>query len=334
VNWDRRLQGRLIAAVEAQMFDVVHVEHLRGARYGLPLTERVPVLWDSVDSISHLFEQARYGARSFSGRLMAALELPRTRPYEAWLARRFHGVIVTSEVDRRALLARRDGPQVLSVPERDRGGAPADPPPIEVIPNIVDFEFWRPGPEARPGDTIVMTGKMSYHANVTAALHLIEDVMPRVWERRPEAKLLVAGARPARAIRAAAAGAAGVVEVTGYVDDLRTVFARATVAAAPVIYGAGMQNKVLEALATRTPVVVSPLAAEPLGLEDGVHVLVADDAAAFAAALLRLLEEPALARRIASQGRALVEARHAADRVAPELEEAYAGAIARRPREA
>src|SRR5438093_13123678 len=92
------------------MPDVVHVEHLRGARYGIALqgwfaTRSLPppVVWDSVDCISSLFGQARVRATSPFVRWWTAMELTRTRPYEAWLVRRFARVLATSAQDGAAL---------------------------------------------------------------------------------------------------------------------------------------------------------------------------------------------------------------------------------------
>jgi hypothetical protein len=92
-------------------FEIVHVEHLRGARYGFHVKSAIrnpksaiPVVWDSVDCISYLFEQAARNSRRLKGRLMTSLELDRTRRYEGWLVRQFDRVLVTSPVDREALV--------------------------------------------------------------------------------------------------------------------------------------------------------------------------------------------------------------------------------------
>jgi len=91
-------------------FDVVHVEHLRAARYGLlfrswncDYRRPVPVIWDSVDCISTLFEGASCYGRGFFPRVIGRLELPRTRRYEGWLVGQFDRVLATSPVDASAL---------------------------------------------------------------------------------------------------------------------------------------------------------------------------------------------------------------------------------------
>lgn len=317
------LARALRSLLRAPGIDVVHVEHLRGAWYGLQAVEalgaddrragprgggRPAVVWDSVDCISHLFAQAARESRGLKGRLMARLELGRTRRYEGWLAAQFDRALVASDADRRALLA-------LS-------GRPA---PVSVLPNGVDLAYFTPLDEPREPATLVMTGKMSYHANVTAALHLVHDIMPLVWARRPDTRVLIVGKDPAREVRALATSglAHGRVEVVGGVPDLRPYLRGATIAVAPVVYGAGIQNKVLEAMACGAPVVASPRAASALAVQSGRDLVLAGGPAAFAQAVLELLDAPDRCAALGRAGRTFVETHHDWTAVAAQLEQIY-----------
>jgi glycosyltransferase involved in cell wall biosynthesis len=292
-------------------YDVIHVEHLRGAYYGLNL-EGAPVVWDSVDCISYLFEQAARHSRSLAGRLMARLDLGRTRRYEGWLAGQFERVLVTSQADRLAL---------------EELAAGSEHAPVTVLPNGVDLDYFTPGP-ARWPNTLVYLGKMSYHANVTAALHLVRRIMPMVWEKRPQARLMIVGANPPRHISKLATEFPGKIEVTGTVPDVRPYLRRASVAVAPVVYGAGIQNKVLEAMACGAPVVAMPQAVAALQAVDGQDLLAARSSDEFAQAVLRLLEEPGLAAGIGAAARHYVETHHAWDEIVIQLEGIYQQTIA------
>jgi len=136
-----------------------------------------------------------------------------------------------------------------------------------IIPNGVDLDYWRRQSTERGRDTIVMTGAMDYAPNRDAALYLVEEVLPRVRRSVPGARLIIVGRdAPSKLIHAAQrAGAC----VTGFVEDVRPYLEQATVSAAPLRFGAGIQNKLLEAMAMGVPVVASPLAAEGLRTEDG-----------------------------------------------------------------
>lgn len=298
-------------------FDLVHVEHLRAALLGLAV-RGVPRVFDAVDCISALFARAARQASSGASRWRARLDLERTRRFEAWLPRQFDASLVTSESDREALrqLAREFGAP------GDLGGDPA------VVPNGVDLEYFAPGEGPRSAQEIVFVGRMSYHANIAAAVHLVEEVMPRVWRSHPGARVTIVGAAPVARVRTLAQRDRRVM-VTGGVPDVRPYLRRAAVAACPLLYAAGIQNKVLEAMASGTPVVASPAACEALAVRAGTHLLRAEGAEHFAAELSRALADAELRARLGEAGRAYVKAEHDWNSVVRRLEELYQSALER-----
>jgi sugar transferase (PEP-CTERM/EpsH1 system associated) len=312
--WQPDLKSQ-ISKIKSQ-FDVVHVEHLRGARYGTTVQSEIenrksniPVVWDSVDCITYLFEQASKQSQSASGKIMTRLELGRTRKHEGRLVRQFDQVLVTSETDRQAL---------------ERLGHRAD---IHVLPNGVDLGYFTPADTPREATTLVFSGKMSYHANVTAALYLANQVMPLVWSQRPEVRLVIAGSQPTSSVRQLAKAEPARVEVTGFLPDLRVPLRKASIAIAPLQYGAGIQNKVLEAMACGIPVVASPLAVSALKVQPGKDCLVANSPQTFAEAILRLLSDEPLRVHVGTTGRRYVEAHHNWETIAAQLEAIYERSI-------
>ena len=330
-SWNPAVMAQLQAALQTGDIDAVHVEHLRGSRYALGVRKffaanpslRRPIVWDSVDSISYLFEQAVQSSRSLKARLMTWIELERTRRHEAWLVGQFERTLVTSALDKAAfvgLLDRYAGEQLRPLTAR-----------IEVIGNGVDLaHFAFRDPRARPADRIVFSGKMSYHANVTAALHLVNDIMPHVWAQRPTVQVWLVGKDPTAEVRRLAETAPTLpgsserrVIVTGGVPSMPEYIQGATIAAAPLLYGAGIQNKALEALACGTPVVATAQATAALRVQSGQELLIADGAEAFADAVLKLLGDGELRARLGAAGRRYVEAHHSWDAAAQLLEAAY-----------
>jgi polysaccharide biosynthesis protein PslH len=162
-----------------------------------------------------------------------------------------------------------------------------------VVPNGVDTTFWRRSSPELGANTIAFTGAMDYPPNTDAALFLIEAILPLVQRAIPDARVLIVGRDPPP--RLVWAGQRPGVTVTGFVDDVRPYLEQATVFAAPLRFGAGIQNKVLEALAMELPVIASPLAADGLRTEDGLTppAQVARDAQAFANLIVGSLREHA-----------------------------------------
>jgi glycosyltransferase involved in cell wall biosynthesis len=226
-------------------------------------------------------------------------------------ARQFSRVLVTSPIDRQAFLSL-PGP----IPEQK----------VKVLPNGVDLNYFTPGNSAeREPRTIVISGKMSYHANVTMTLHLVNEIMPKVWQRLPDVQVWVVGKDPPQEVQALAANPR--VLVTGTVDDIRPYLHRATIAAAPIRYGAGIQNKVLEAMACSTPVIASSQAFSALNVKPEVEIIAADQAEEFAYQVLGLLADKPRQLRLGQAGRSFVEREHSWGAVAGQLERFYQEAI-------
>ena len=279
-------------AAAARRCDVVHVEHLRGAVLADAVSDTPRVL-DAVDSIAALFEQARTRATSWKHRLMASVDVGRTRRFESQLADRFDRVVVSSTRDAAAFHA-------LS-PASARGR-------IVSIPNGVDAEYWQPDIEHPSARTILFTGKMSYHANETAALRLLRQIMPIVWRSLPDVHVVLAGLDPSPDVRAHSTDAR--VSVTGYVPDLRPHFRAATLVMAPLEYGVGIQNKVLEAMACGVAVVASNAACEGIGAVADRDWLVAETDEELAAHAVALFANEHRRRALAESGRRYVVANH------------------------
>ena len=303
-------------------FDVIHVEHLRGAEL-TPTIQSPPIVFDSVDSISLLFEQVLSSGPTWRSRLLARLDLARTRCYEGRLLERFKRVLVTSARDRDALAELSAGRARIQ---------PLPPPPgieerLVVLPNGVDLDYFTPLKTPRHPASIIFTGKMSYHANVAAALDLANLVLPFVWQQMPDARLVLAGKDPPAELLALAADPR--ITVTGTLPDLRPCLGQATLAVMPMRYSVGIQNKVLEAMAMGTPVVSTPQAVAALQVTAGREALVADTPQAMAQAVIKLLTDQELRQALGRAGRSYVETFHDWEGSAERLEAVYAEVVGR-----
>lgn len=180
-----------------------------------------------------------------------------------------------------------------------------------VVPNAYE------SPEAvvrRPAQppTLLLVGSFDYPPNDEAAQWCARQVLPLVRALRPDVRLRLVG-RPGAGTPALAAVPG--VDVVGRVDDLGAELSAAAVCVVPLLVGGGTRVKLLEAFAAKVPVVSTSVGAEGTAARDGTHLLLADDAAGFAAACLLLIDQPEVATRLAEAGEQLWAQRYRGSQV-------------------
>ncbi len=289
-----------------QRFDVIAVEDDAAAVYDFGA---------DVPAVLTQCEVGRSLPSATGSRLADALlerDFRRWPRYQRETSRLFRFVLVFSTRDREELVA-------LDPGLRDR---------IRVTPFGVDI------PELADGgivpDTLMFAGNYTHPPNVDAARWLALEILPRVRELRPGARLQLLGIHaPAEIL---ALGAQDGVEVLGAVPDLAPFFARAAVVMAPIRTGGGMRMKVLHAMASGKAVVTTPLGSEGLS-EDGTPPLaLGADADALARVSADLLADPAACAELGARARAFVVERYGPDAYARRLERVYEEAVAGGPR--
>jgi sugar transferase (PEP-CTERM/EpsH1 system associated) len=291
-----------LGAALAQGADVVHVQLVRLAPL-LPALGRTPCVVDLVDALSLNIARRAEGTRGPARPLWRA-EARRLHAYEAAVIARAGHSVVVSDADREAL-----------------GGGDR----LSTVPNGVDAARFAFSGTVRPNADVVFGGNLGYFANAEAAAWFAREAFPRVCARVPAARFLIAGARPARSVRAL--GRLPGVTVLGPVEDMAAVLRAARVAVASLRSGSGQQSKLLEAMACGTPVVASPLAAAGMEAIAGEHLLIASGSEATADAVLRLLADGDASAALSVAGRRLVEERYTWERSVALLEAAYARAV-------
>jgi sugar transferase (PEP-CTERM/EpsH1 system associated) len=317
-SYHPKMERRLVQLLREEAFSVLHIEHLRASRLAREVVrttenDGVPLVYDSVDSISLLFEQAARSGAQWRSRLMTTIDLDRTRQYEAWLLTQFNQVVVTSRRDKEAL----EGLGQRYLPPGTRLA------PITVVTNGVDLDYFQPSKDTvqRDEKTVIFTGKMSYHANVTAVLYFARQVLPRIWAKDPNVQFQIVGKEPPEAVKRLAADDR--IQVTGTVVDLRPYLSQATVAVCPATYAVGIQNKVLEAMAMGTPVVSTPEGSAALAAEDGLEILAVEGERKMADAVLQVLHSPGLAQSLSEAGKRYVQSHHSWKAAAQQLVALY-----------
>jgi polysaccharide biosynthesis protein PslH len=286
--WQVEVFWTRLRALAAQAFaeldpDVVLVEHDWSAAWHRDLPASVPRAL-TLQNLSWAYYEKR--AAAAGGVAGAAMR------FEGRRFKRF---------DRRHL---DDYALLLAMSEPDRLDAAAmTHARVEVVPNGVDTSA-APGPEPGGPPLALFTGTLAYPPNAEALDWLLREIWPRVRAAEPAARLAVVGPDPPESARKLADES---VELTGRVAEMRPWFERASVVLVPMRSGGGTRLKVLDGLASGRAMVSTTMGAEGIDAHDGEHLLLADGAAAFSAAVVRLLRDPALRARLAAGGRELAE---------------------------
>jgi polysaccharide biosynthesis protein PslH len=194
---------------------------------------------------------------------------------------------------------------------------------ITVYPNALPYI--EPPPRDEKNE-IVFSGNLEYAPNISAVRFFRERVWPVLRSRWPDLRWKIVGRNP-EAIRGIVGGDAR-IEVTGFVEDAIAVLAQSRIAIVPLLAGSGTRVKILEAWAAGTPVVSTSLGAEGLDCRDGEHLILADTARDFAAAVSHLLETPENRARIGNAGRILFEQSYTWPAAWTKLEEVFGNTVA------
>jgi sugar transferase (PEP-CTERM/EpsH1 system associated) len=184
--------------------------------------------------------------------------------------------------------------------------------PADWFPNGVDSTFFSPSGQAYDPDTICFVGRMDYYPNQECMFEFCTKVLPRVQARRPQAKLLIVGADPSRAVKKL--GDLPGVTVTGSVADVRPYLGRSALMVAPLNIARGTQNKILEAMSAGVPVVASRVAAGGVDALANDHFLIASTPEEYACAVLRILDHPAQRQQLSAAARDRMLSKHAWNR--------------------
>jgi glycosyltransferase involved in cell wall biosynthesis len=284
----RRMHALVGQIGRSNTFDVAHADQLTMCQYAAAVPARVR-LFDAHNAMWLLCRRLEATLPSGPRRWLMSREWPLLKTYEGEICRSFEAVTAVSHPDRAALIE-----------------AAGTPRAIDVVPCTVDTREVSPSTDGREASLVVHLGTMLWPPNVDAVSWFASRIWPLVRARCGAARFVIAGAKPPRSIRGLSIGAPG-VEVHGYLPDAAPLLARAGVFVAPLRTGSGMRVKILTAMAHGVPVVTTSVGCEGIQVVSGRHLLIADAPEEFADAVLRLMDDRALAGALAREARALVE---------------------------
>jgi len=173
---------------------------------------------------------------------------------------------------------------------------------LQIIPNGVDTDFYKPEPRARVID-LLFTGNMQYEPNVNCVIYVVDKVIPLLTKEFPHIQFVAAGMNPAKELQQIKSRH---LQLTGWVDDLRSYYQVSRIFIAPMQIGIGMQNKILEAMSMGLPVITTTLANNAIGAIHGKEIWIANTPEKVAEAISYLLNNTELAINIGHNARKLM----------------------------
>ena len=271
VAWykSKKMHKKIKDLITKGNYDVTYFHLIRSAQYLVNNNgNSVLQVVDFTDAVSLYLDRFTKIERNPIKKILLGIEKKRVEKYEK-IAERFNIVFICSEVDREYLLNRSINAN------------------IKILRNGVDVDNFKLENVQKEKNRIIFTGNMPYYANYDAAIYFVKDIFPKVLKQIPDAKFFIVGQNPPRQIKAMSSEN---VIVTGYVDDLRKEYLKSCVNVAPMRFGAGTLNKILEAIVLRVPIVATSVAVEGLPKDIKQSILVAKDSNDFADKLIRLLK--------------------------------------------
>lgn len=291
---------KLSEILEHHSYDGIHVQHLRMSRFFLKRNRKNVVL-DLPDAFSLYWKRRSENAKSFWMKWFAKKEFQRLTKYEQKTLPLFYNLVCSPE-DQTYL--------------SDKTGATVD-----LLPNGVDVNQFSP-----KGDVdfilnrILFAGNMDYEPNVDAVEYFVKDIFPKILNRNPMAKFVIAGQRPVKRVQKLASSN---VIITGFVEDISLEYAKAAVVVAPLRFGAGTQNKVLEAMAMEVPVVCTNVGFKGLGVDSGQGAVLAETTEDFCREVLQILENKEYRYRIVFAGRNIIQSKFGWKAISQKLEQIF-----------
>lgn len=266
-----------------------------------------------LDQHNAVFQIPRRLAEGERNPLMRALleaEWRKLARYEAEVCQRFNHVVWVTEEDRQALMGHiRNPPSAIC---------------SSVIPICVDPDEQQVIPRQPDARRVTFLGGLHWPPNAAGVLWFARQVWPLVQQQVPGAVLTVIGKNPP-AERLTFNVERSRLDVTGYVPDPTPYLAETAVFIVPLHAGGGMRVKILDAWARGISIVSTTIGAEGIEVRDGENILIANTPAEFARAVIRLLQEPALAQWLSENGRRWVEAKYDWRQVYAKWDEVYEG---------
>jgi glycosyltransferase involved in cell wall biosynthesis len=292
------------AELASQDYDLIHAETF----YMMP---NIPKTSIPIILVEQTIEYLGYQSYAQSSKLwflkpFLYIDIFKIKYWENYFWRNCSRLITMSQNDKDYILE--ENPQI---------------PHVDVVANGVDADFFDAVPKKLPSKpTILFVGTFAWLPNVQAVNYLVQEIWPIIREKLPQAHLHIVGFRPTPEIQSY--NKLPHVQVSGSIKDIRSAYSSAHVLLAPVMWGKGTRYKILEAMATKTPIVATPLAVEGIeGLVPNEHVLIGSNPEELADATIKALLDKTFQKELGLKSYQLVNEKYNWQAISKELDRLY-----------
>jgi len=289
------VRRRLHDLLQKETYDVILCDFLVTAGV-IPWDWPCPIVLFSHNVEAVIWQRHYEVARNLLWKALSRYEWKRMAAAERRYLQKAHHVVAVSENDRQTF-ARFLNPQKLTVTQT---GA--------------DTEFFQPRGEKEMPNSLVFTGSMDWLPNEDGIIYFANEIFPLILAKLQDATLCVVGRKPSRCLQNLASRLPN-IQLTGWVEDVRPYVAQRAVYIVPLRIGGGTRLKIFEAMSMAKAVVSTSIGAQGLPVNNGEHMLLADDPVRFAECTIRLLSDASQRAQMGRAARRLVEENYSWDTV-------------------
>lgn len=297
--FDSEMNKKIVNALEESEYDLIYLTRPM-ANYVTDLD--ISKVIQPYDAVYKWHEQTLKATKGFK-KLFYKISYILTKYYEKNIYKKFDVCIVVTETDKKSL-------KFLN-PDLN----------IIVIPNGVNTEYFKPIYVKEEFPSLIYVSDMSSNITATNILHFYNNIFPLIREKVPEVKLYLVGRNPIEDIKVLSSDPS--VVVTGYVEDVRPYLAKSSIFIAPMIFGTGIKNKVLEAMSMGKCVVTSKKGAQGIIAVNNKDIIVVDDKREFAMYVVELLHNKLLRKTIGNNARTIIQTGYSWTKITEKLNNVF-----------
>lgn len=300
--YSKNLLYNLDKVLSEEKIDIIFFDFFTTVKYREKINISIPTILHYYDAVSMLFYRNFLNEKNLVKKIYWYNQYKKLVKFEHKIQQWFNKIIVVAEKDKQWLVEK----------------SKVEPSKIKVIPNGVDTKYFYYKFDKNFVEepfSLLFRGIMNFKPNIDACLYFLKHIWPLIKSKLPQVKFYIVGPNPPKKILRYPSKDKNIV-VTGYVEDIREYIVKSKINICPMISGSGIKNKILESLSMGVPSVVTPIAAEGIPeLKDYENVLIADTPQEFAKKVVLLFEDENLYKKLAYNGRKLVEEKYTWDKI-------------------